>query len=81
MNRPPYSNGHTKGASTTSDAATPKQQQNLQNLGKRKGLSRDDMDAVIAQVVGSSKKAHDLTKREAGAVIDHLTNLEPEGAR
>lgn len=83
INRPDYSNGQTqtKGTSSFVDSATPKQQQYLQNLGKRKGLSRDDLDAVIAQMVGSPKKAAELTKREAGAVIDHLTNLEPEASK
>lgn len=62
-------------------SATPKQLQFLQNLGKRKGLSRDDLDAVIAQVLGMAKRTGDLTKREAGQMIDHLTNLHPEESR
>ncbi len=64
-----------------SDAATPKQVQYLLNLSKRNGLSRDELDAVIARVTGSPKKTGDLTKRDAGAVIDHLNNLEPEAAK
>jgi hypothetical protein len=57
------------------------QLQFLQNLGKRKGLSRDDLDGVIAQVLGSAKRTVDLSKREAGQVIDHLTHLQPEESR
>jgi hypothetical protein len=61
--------------------ATPKQVWYLLSLGKRRGLSRDTIDAVIARVVGRPKKARELTKREAGQVIDHLNNLEPEQAK
>lgn len=64
-----------------SDAATSKQVQYLLNLSKRNGLSRDELDAVIARVTGSPKSTGDLTKRDAGAVIDHLNNLEPEAAK
>ncbi len=63
------------------DAATPKQVQYLLNLAKRNGLSRDELDAVIARVTGSSKKTGDLTKRDAGTVIDHLNKLEPEASK
>jgi hypothetical protein len=68
-------------AEPKSDAATPKQVQYLLNLSKRNGLSRDELDAIIARVTGSPKKTGDLTKRDAGAVIDHLTNLEPEASK
>jgi hypothetical protein len=77
MNRPASSNGSTPSPNT----ATPKQLQFLQNLGKRKGLSRDDLDGVIAQVLGSARRTGELSKREAGQVIDHLTNLQPEESR
>ena len=39
------------------------------------------LDGVIAQVLGSAKRTGELTKREAGQVIDHLTNLHPEESR
>jgi hypothetical protein len=77
MNRPASSNAPAPPPNT----ATPKQLQFLQNLGKRKGLSRDDLDGVITQVVGTGKRLGDLTKRDAGQVIDHLTNLHPEESR
>ena len=77
MNRPALSNGSHPSPNT----ATPKQLHFLQNLGKRKGLSRDDLDGVIAQVLGSAKRTGDLSKREAGQVIDHLTHLQPEESR
>lgn len=75
INRPASSNG------TSPQSATPKQLQFLQNLGKRKGLSRNDLDGVVAQVLGTAKQLADLTKREAGQVIDYLTNLHPEESR
>lgn len=80
MNRPPHAGGQrpAKGATPSPEPATPKQVQYLQTLAKRKALSRDELDAVIARVVGSAKEVGGLTKREAGAVIDHLTQLEPE---
>jgi len=77
MNRPASSNG----TSPPPNTATPKQLQFLQNLGKRKGLSRNDLDGVVAQVLGTAKQLADLTKRDAGQVIDHLTNLHPEESR
>lgn len=82
MNRPPHTGGQrpAKGATPSPEPATPKQLQYLQTLAKRKALSRDELDAVIARVVGSAKETGELTKREAGAVIDHLTQLEPEAA-
>src|SRR5581483_3145735 len=82
MNRPPHPTGQRSpsGSTPSPEPATPKQVQYLQTLAKRKGLSRDELDAVIARVVGAAKEAGELTKREAGAVIDHLTQLEPEAA-
>jgi hypothetical protein len=82
-NRPPTGNDRrpTNAPSPAPEPATPKQLQYLQTLGKRKGLSRDELDAVIARVVGAAREAGELTKREAGAVIDHLTQLEPEAAQ
>ena len=77
INRPAASNGPTASA----DVATPKQLQFLQNLAKRKGLARDGLDAVIGQLLGSAKRTAELTKREAGRVIDHLTKLQPEESR
>lgn len=76
INRPAYGNEKpiSNGSSSVNELATQKQQQYLQNLGKRKGLKSDDLAAVINQVIGSPKKLTELTKREAGTVIDHLNN-------
>lgn len=77
MNRPASANGPAVSPNT----ATPKQLQFLRNLARRKNLARDDLDGVITQVLGSGKLLSDLSKREAGLVIDHLTNLHPEESR
>ena len=77
INRPPYT-GTSRNGTGHGNSATPKQQKYVGNLARRKGLKPDALDAVIAQVVGSPKKVVDLTKREAGLVIDHLTNLPAE---
>lgn len=77
MNRP----ASPSGSIPSPNQATPKQLQFLRNLGKRKGLSRDGLDATVTQVLGLAKRLDDLTKREAGQVIDHLTNLQPEESR
>ncbi len=59
-------------AESRSDTATPKQVQYLLNLAKRNNLSRDELDTVIARVTNSPKKVGELTKYDAGLVIDHL---------
>lgn len=61
--------------------ATPKQIQFLHNLAKRKGLSRDDFDAAVCRVVGKAKRPDELTKREAGHLIQHLNNLVSEATK
>lgn len=70
--------GGKKPVESKSDVATPKQVQYLLNLAKQNGLSRDELDAVIARVTNSPKKVDELTKRNAGQVIDYLNNHEPE---
>lgn len=71
----------SSGSISSPNPATPKQLQFLRNLSKRKGLSQDDLDGAVAKVLGSAKRVGDLTKREAGQVIDHLTNLQSEESR
>ena len=50
------------------------------SLAKRSNLSRDELDTVIARVTNSPKKVGELTRRDAGLVIDHLSNHEPEAS-
>lgn len=75
---PPAENGN--GHSTNGDAATNKQVQYLLNLGKRHGLTPPKLEARIEEILGKKVGVYDLTKREAGDVIDALSqNGEPVG--
>lgn len=71
--QPAASNGN---GSRTDEPITNKQAQFLHGLAKRHRLSAADLDAQIEQVVGRRAKVYDLTKREAGKVIDALTKDE-----
>jgi len=46
--------------------------QYLLTLGKRHQLSKQELEAKIAEVTGKQVGVYDLSKREAGAVIDSL---------
>jgi hypothetical protein len=73
---PPAPQKPTNGSprSPNNDAATPKQCQFIEQLAKRQKLSFTQLGAVIQQVVGQSKSLQQLSKKEAGAVIDSLNN-------
>lgn len=62
-------NGH----SGSVEAATNKQVQYLLNLGKRQGLSTPQLESRIESIVGKRAGVYDLTKREAGDIIDALS--------
>lgn len=70
-------NGQTNqdgnGQSTNGDVATNKQVQYLLNLGKRQGLTPAQLDGRIEGILGKKVGIYDLTKREAGDVIDALS--------
>ncbi len=61
------------------DAATNKQVQFLLNLSKRQGLSLPQLENRIQEVLGKKIGVYDLTKREAGEIIDGL-NPAPAGS-
>jgi hypothetical protein len=73
----PNGNSHTdqsrNGQAINGDAATNKQVQYLLNLGKRHGLSPVQLEARIESLLGKKLGVYDLTKREAGEVIDALS--------
>lgn len=54
-------------------AATNKQVQFLLSIGKRQGLSTPQLETRVAEVLGRAVGLYDLTKREAGMVLDRLT--------
>ena len=60
---------------------TNKQAQFLHSLGKRHRLSAVELEAEIERTVGRRAKVYDLTKREAGKVIDALTKDEQGNGR
>jgi hypothetical protein len=54
------------------DTASPKQVQFIQTLAKRHRLSTTQLDAAINDALGRPCPLHQLTKRDAGVVIDAL---------
>ena len=68
MNRPNYQNGNAN-----PDAATPKQLQFLQTMAKRNKLNERQLETRICEVLGKTSGVSQLTKKEAGLVIDNLT--------
>jgi hypothetical protein len=65
------------GNPSNGEPATNKQVQYLLTLAKRQKLYGANLDARIEQIIGRRCSPYDLTKKEAGAVID---DLNPEGA-
>lgn len=56
------------------EPATNKQIQFLLNLGKRQGLSKSQLEEQIAERLGRTLTVYDLTKKEAGLILDTLTS-------
>lgn len=73
---PPHSNGNGNGRSNHGggpESATNKQVQYLLNLGKRHGLTRPQLEGRIEELLGKKAGVYELTKREAGDLIDTLS--------
>jgi len=62
------------------DAATQKQVQFIQNLAKRQRLSTVQMEGVIQDALGLPRTLHQLSKKEAGLVIDALSHAANNGS-
>lgn len=58
--------------------ATNKQISFLLNLGKRQGLSKPQLESRIAGLVGRQVDVYDLSKQEAGLVLDDLSAASPK---
>ena len=69
--RPNPENGN--GHAPNGDAATNKQVQYLLNLGKRHGLTPPQLEGRIETILGKRIGVYELTKKEAGDVIDALS--------
>lgn len=59
--------------SSSAEPATNKQVQFLLNLGKRHGLSTPKLEDRIAEILGRRIGLYELSKREAGVVLDSFT--------
>lgn len=70
-------NGTTR--PSNNDTATTKQVQFIENLAKRQKLSVTQLGVIVQQVVGQLKSLQQLTKKEAGSVIDSLNNGNGNG--
>lgn len=67
--KPENGNGHAPNG----DVATNKQVQYLLNLGKRHGLTPPQLEDRIESILGKRIGVYDLTKKEAGDLIDALS--------
>lgn len=71
-------NGHRQ-TQAPAPPATNKQIQFLLNLAKREGLTTPQLENRVAEILGHETGLYDLTKQEAGAVLDSFT--EGSGSR
>ncbi len=55
------------------EAATNKQVQFLLNMGKRFKLSTSQLEGRIGEIIGRRCGVYDLTKKEAGQILDQFT--------
>jgi len=71
-------NGNGNGKHVGNDeVATNKQVQFILTMGKRFKLSTPQLESRIVQIVGRKCGVYELTKKEAGRVLDQLTNGQP----
>jgi hypothetical protein len=70
---PPSSNGNTTTRPQNGDGITPKQVKFVMTLSQRQRLSANQLASRIEQAIGRSSDVNGLTKREAGQVIDTLS--------
>jgi len=71
-----HGNGNGNGKSANAEPASNKQVQFLTTLGKRRKLFAAKLEEFIEETIGRRCSPYDLTKKEAGRVIDALN---PEG--
>jgi hypothetical protein len=79
--RPQSSNGNgaQTGNNGNGEVATNKQVQFLLTMGKRFKLSTPQLESRVAEIIGRRCGVYELTKKEAGLVLDHFTK-ETQGA-
>lgn len=76
--RTPSTNGQPR-TGPGDDTATPNQLRFIQNLAKKQRLSSAQLDAAVADAVGQPCPLHQITKKQAGRVIDALNQNAGEG--
>jgi len=69
----PNDNPSANGNGHKEDAATSKQLQYLLSIGKRRNITTAALECEISQILGEQVGLYDLTKKQAGIVIDGLT--------
>jgi len=75
---PAGNNGSRQGQD---EPATNKQVQFLLTMGKRLKLSTPQLENKVAEIVGRRCGVYDLTKKEAGLVLDHFTKSSSGNGR
>ncbi len=70
-------NGAPRNRIKESELATNKQIQFLLTLAKRIKLSKPKLEKRIEEILGESIDIYDLSKRDAGIVLDALTEKQP----
>lgn len=73
--------GSERPRSGQDEAATNKQVQYLLSIGKRQNLSKPQLEERIEATLGRRLTVYQLSKREAGQVIDALTQEPANGRR
>ena len=68
----------SNGSMADQPAATPKQINFLLTIGKRQRLTTETLEAKIAEVLGRPVGLYDLTKQQAGIVLDALSGNKRE---
>lgn len=76
--RTPRQNGAQGGTvrsngNSQEEPATNKQIQYMLNVGKRQGMSKLQLENRVAQILGRRQDLYELSKRDAGVVLDTLT--------
>lgn len=77
QNASPRSNA----GATEEQPATNKQIQFLLNLGQRQGMSKPQLESRVEEIIGQRCGVYDLTKRQAGVVLDTLTESDTASRR
>ena len=73
--------GEGRGNGQREEAATNKQIQYLLSIGKRMRLSTVQLEREVEAILGQQVGIYDLTKKQAGMVIDSLTAADNSRAR